>query len=82
MLSLQGDGALRRLEILKRSRNFFDLLRAGEHVEIDYIKDFYVEMFQDIRKQKERIGGHFAVAHVLIFKELKDLMRYVNKVIL
>ena len=74
-MTLSGEEAPRRLEILRKSRNLFDLMRAGKPVDMDNMKGFYTELFQDIKKQKERIGGNFAVAHVLIFKELKDLMR-------
>ena len=31
--------------------------------------------YRDIKKQRERIGGDWAVAHVVLYKEWRDIMR-------
>ena len=33
-------------------------------------------MFEDIAKQRKRIGGDWAIAHVIFGKDVKDLMRF------
>ena len=42
---------------------------------MDKVKRFYRELTGDIRTQKERIGGHWAVAHVVFSREIRDMMR-------
>ena len=36
---------------------------------------FYAEMATDIKKQRERIGGNWAVAYVLLYKEWRKIIR-------
>ena len=43
---------------------------------MDLVREYYTEMFGDLKKQKDRIGGTFAVAHVIMFKEVKQILRY------
>ena len=53
----------------------FAPLRSGQDVDIALVREYYTAMFADIKSQKDRIGGNFAVAHVIMFQEVKDIMR-------
>ena len=62
--------------MLRETSDFFYKLMSGEDFDKDLIKKYYKEMGEDIKKEKARIGGNFAIAHVVLFKETRDLLRY------
>ena len=64
--------------MLRETSDFFYKLMSGEDFDKDLIKKYYKEMGEDIKKEKARIGGNFAIAHVVLFKETRDLLRYVD----
>ena len=49
-------------------------MMQGLDFNMDAIKSFYRELAMDIKTQKQRIGGDWAVAHVLINREIRDMM--------
>ena len=49
---------------------------AGQEYDRDLLLEFYRNMFEDIAKQRKRIGGDWAIAHVIFGKDVKDLMRF------
>ena len=50
-------------------------MMKGLDINMDAVKAFYRELAMDIKTQKERIGGDWAVAHVLIHREIRDMIR-------
>ena len=55
---------------------FYKIL-LGEMSALDYEETgaFYAAMARDIKKQRERIGGDWAVAYVVLYKEWRNIMR-------
>ena len=39
------------------------------------MKTFYGALAEDVGSEKKRIGGDFAIAHVIVSKEIRDKMR-------
>ena len=66
-----------RVEIVKMSNNQWPAIMKGLDFDMEAIKSFYRELALDIKTQKERIGGDWAVAHVVFRKEIRDMMRLV-----
>ena len=52
-------------------------MMQGLEFNMEAVKSFYRELAMDIKTQKERIGGDWAVAHVVFRKEIRDMMRLV-----
>ena len=48
---------------------------AGKVCDRELMKSYYAAMAQDIGSEKKRIGGDFAIAHVILTKEVRDKMR-------
>ena len=48
---------------------------SGQEYDKELFKNYYKEMCKDITKQKERIGGDWAIAHVVFSREIRDMMR-------
>ena len=66
-----------RSQIINASKNIFGEIMAGKEYDKEVFKKFYQEMGEDIKREKERIGGDFAVAHVVLTKEVRDVLRLV-----
>ena len=64
--------------MLKETTDVFYKLMSGEDFDNDLLKKYYKEMGEDIKREKEKIGGSFAIAHVVLFKETRDLLRYIH----
>ena len=52
-------------------------MMQGLDFNMEAVRSFYRELAMDIKTQKERIGGDWAVAHVVFRKEIRDMMRLV-----
>ena len=61
--------------MLKETADFFYQLMSGEDFDKNMLKKYYKAMGEDIKREKARIGGNFAIAHVIFFKETRDLLR-------
>ena len=48
---------------------------AGVEYDKELLKQYYTAMCKDIISQKERIGGDWAIAHVVFSREVRDMMR-------
>ena len=66
-----------RMEIVKMSNNQWPAIMKGLAFDMEAVKSFYRELAMDIKTQKQRIGGDWAVAHVLINREIRNMMRSV-----
>ena len=72
---LKGPGADARLEMLTKTRDMWLDLFNGKEFDREMMKTYYGAMAADIGAEKKRIGGDFAVANVIITKEVRDKMR-------
>ena len=72
-----GPGAKERAAMLKRVNSEWGPLMKGEEYNKELIMEFYIEMARDILKQRERIGGDWAVANVVYSREIRDKIRYI-----
>ena len=70
-----GPGAKERAAMLKRVNSEWGPLMKGEEYNKELIMEFYIEMAGDISRQRERIGGDWAVANVVYSREIRDKMR-------
>ena len=52
-------------------------MMQGLDFNMEAVRSFYRELAMDIKTQKQRIGGDWAVAHVVFRKEIRDMMRLV-----
>jgi len=75
--SLKGPGMKERHQMSQIATDLFGRLMQGESVDMDEFKKYYKEMGNDIKREKERIGGDFAVAHVILHKEVRDMLRQI-----
>ena len=73
--NLKGPGAKERSDVIREVNSEWPLMMQGLDFDMDKVKRFYRELTGDIRTQKERIGGHWAVAHVVFSREIRDMMR-------
>ena len=48
---------------------------TGKEYDKVVFKQFYNAMGEDVKREKERIGGNFAIAHVVLSREIRDLLR-------
>jgi len=72
---LKGPGAAERSELVQKAQSLWGKLMSGQEYDKELFKNYYKEMCKDITKQKERIGGDWAIAHVVFSREIRDMMR-------
>jgi len=74
---LRGPGAEERAEITRTAMPIFQKIFVGEMAALDHeaMGAYYAAMARDIKTQRGRIGGDWAVAHVVLYKEWRDIMR-------
>ena len=70
-----GQGAKERSEVIRDANAEWASMMKGLDINMDAVKAFYRELAVDIKTQRERIGGDWAVAHVLIHREIRDMIR-------
>ena len=54
-------------------KGFQEVMRGEEGD--DFYKDYYLLMCQDIQREKERLGGDWAVAQCIIRRDMRDFIR-------
>ena len=72
---LKGEGLEKRREICKKTTQMFRKIFTGEDYDKDLLKEFYKVMGEDIRKERMRIGGDWAIASIAWNKEVRDVIR-------
>ena len=75
MKILKGPGDKERVALIKKSQEVWGPLMEGKEYDKDVILEYYTAMSHDILKQKERIGGNWAIAHVVFSKEARNVIR-------
>ena len=73
--TLKGPGAKERQEIVKKMMVMWGDIMTGREFDIETMLEFYRHLALDIKREKERIGGDFAVATVLMNRETRDQLR-------
>jgi len=73
--TLKGSGMEERQAAVKKSQAVWGDLMAGNDYDREIMLEFYRHMAGDIASEKKRIGGDFAVAHVLLSAEVRAAMR-------
>ena len=72
---LKGPGMEERQAAVKKCQNVWGDLMAGNDYDKEVMMEFYRHMAEDIGREKKRIGGDFAIAHVLLTAEVRAAMR-------
>jgi len=72
---LKGPGMEERQAALKKCQNAWGDLMAGNDYDKELMVEFYRHMAKDIASEKKRIGGDFAIAHVLLTAEVRAAIR-------
>ena len=72
---LKGKGSSERAAYMKQQAEVWAPLMAGEEYDKEAVKTYYRMMCEDILKQKQRIGGNWAIAHVVFSRFVRDTMR-------
>jgi len=73
--TLKGQGMEERLELMKKMAPVWDNLMTGKEYDKELILEYYHHLAADIAKEKKRIGGDFAIAHVLLDAEVRAAIR-------
>ena len=68
---LRGPGAEERKAMIERTSSMWSDMMAGKEFSRELLLEFYEHLAQDIRREKERIGGDFAIANCIPNKENK-----------
>ena len=74
---LKGEGLEKRKEAMGKMMKGFGLLMKGEHKK-DFFEEYYSLMCEDIQREKDRIGGDWAVAQCVMLRDMRDFIRLVS----
>ena len=72
---LKGPGDKERQELANEVVKITGQVMSGQPYDKELFKKYYQAMAEDIKREKARIGGSFAVAHVVLTRELRDCLR-------
>ena len=73
---LRGPGAAERKLLYSVANDCFGAIMAGQQHDQAAFLTVYEAMAEDIRRERARIGGDWAVANVVISREIRDRMRW------
>ena len=59
--------------------SFYEVITNGEELYTEVVKEFYSLMCEDIRKERNRIRGDWAIAACVLKKELRDFIMHWSK---
>jgi len=72
---LRGQGTEERKAVVKKVQATWGDMMGGKDYDKEALREYYSLMAEDIGKEKKRIGGDFAIAHVLLTADFRALMR-------
>ena len=72
---LRGQGTEERKAVVKKVQATWGDMMGGKDYDKEALREYYSLMAEDIAKEKKRIGGDFAIAHVLLSPDFRALMR-------
>jgi len=73
--TLKGPGAEERKAVIQRTMAVWDDLMAGKDVDKELMLEYYEHLALDIKREKKRIGGSFAIATVVFNRMSRDRLR-------
>ena len=74
--SLKGPGMKERQAILARARPLYGEWVQDKDYDKELFAEFHRHLARDIRQQKRRIGGDWAIATVILTAGLREVLRY------
>ena len=78
--SLKGPGVEERVKLGKIFVNEVGKVMAGVRMDHEAMFPLYDAMGKEILKEKQRIGGDWAIAHVVAARDTRDRLRYMLSV--
>ena len=75
---LRGKGAEERMKTLNGITSLFMDLMQGKGYDKELLKKFYTLQCEDILRERNRIGGDWAIATVSFTREMRDHIRYMK----
>jgi len=72
---LVGEGAKQRQEMVRKVNQEFIKMLAGEEHDQEVMVEGYRAMCADIKRERARMGGDWAVCCVLLTREIRDIVR-------
>jgi hypothetical protein len=72
---LKGESLQKRIEVCKKAKEVFGQIMAGGDYDKKAAEEFYGAMCEDIKKERKRIGGDWAIAAVTLSRDLRDFIR-------
>ena len=72
---LRGQGTEERKAVVKKVQATWGDMMGGKDYDKEALREYYSLMAEDIAKEKNRIGGEFAVAHVLFSADIRSAIR-------
>ena len=72
---LVGEGAKERQELANRVNKEFMKMFSGEDCDDAVLEEGYKEMCSNIRQERARMGGDWAVCCVLLTRKIRDIVR-------
>ena len=72
---LKGPGAEERKALIERTNSLWRDVMAGKDINMEVMLEFYEHLALDIKREKKRIGGDFAIATVILNKEAREHLR-------
>ena len=72
---LKGPGMKERQELVSRSRNVWGDFMQGKQYDKELFAEYYRHLAADVTTQKRRIGGNWAIAHVILTAEFREVLR-------
>ena len=73
--NLAGPGKEERQAMIQRTMTIWEDMMTGKEYNTELELEFYKHLALDIKSEKKRIGGNFAIATVLLKKSTREVMR-------
>ena len=71
---LKGKGSEERIEVVRKLMDKFGSFLEGDD-ESEVFQEYYSLMCEDIQRERERIGGDWAIASVVMLRDMRDFIR-------
>ena len=73
---LRGNGAVERAVISMKGTLILQKVLFGEEIDIEDVKEYFGAMCDNIKDERKRIGGDWAVSCVTLGREVRDFIRF------
>ena len=73
--TLKGPGAEERKAMIQRTMALWGDMMAGKEYDKELMMEYYEYLALDIKREKKRIGGNFAIAMVVFDRQGRDQLR-------